>query len=225
MEIIPAIIPNTYEEIEKKVEMVHTNAKTIQLDFMDGTYVDRKTWPFKETTGVQFSQIIAEYIGMPLWESIDYELDLMMIDPVLDDLYKIGPIRIILHIGALTNPKEYFSKIDQYFKEQIKFGVAVRPSDNLDIVYELIDSHDISFVQCMGIDKVGYQGNPFDERVINQIKTLRSKYPDLPISVDGSVNNETAKSLIDAGATRLVIGSAIFSSNDPIGEIDYFKSL
>jgi pentose-5-phosphate-3-epimerase len=45
------------------------------------------------------------------------------------------------------------------------------------------------------------------------------------ISVDGSVNQETAGRLLDAGVDRLVIGSAIYNSDNPIGELDFFKSL
>ena len=53
-----------------------------------------------------------------------------------------------------------------------------------------------------GIEKVGFQGEAFDERVLKQIIDLRLKYPELIISVDGAVNEETAPKLLEAGANR-----------------------
>jgi pentose-5-phosphate-3-epimerase len=49
--------------------------------------------------------------------------------------------------------------------------------------------------------------------------------PEMPISVDGSVNKETAHALVEAGATRLVIGSAIFDELDTGGVIEDFQNL
>ena len=66
----------------------------------------------------------------------------------------------------------------------------------------------------MGIAKIGYQGEPFDERAPEQINQLRVKYPNLAISVDGGVSLETAPLLKAAGANRLVAGSAIFGASD-----------
>jgi ribulose-phosphate 3-epimerase len=58
------------------------------------------------------------------------------------------------------------------------------------------------------------QGQPFDEGVLKHIHTLRLKFPDMPISVDGGVSLKTAHDLVGAGATRLVAGSAIFGASD-----------
>jgi ribulose-phosphate 3-epimerase len=77
----------------------------------------------------------------------------------------------------------------------------------------------------MGIKNVGFQGQDMDEKVYETISAIRAKYPELPISVDGGVTLENAGDLVDAGATRLVSGSAIFGSNNPKEAIDYLKSL
>lgn len=77
----------------------------------------------------------------------------------------------------------------------------------------------------MGIATIGRQGEPFDERVIEKIKSIRAKYPDMVISIDGGVSFDTAPELIEAGATRLVAGSAIFENPNPHGAIQELKSL
>jgi len=77
----------------------------------------------------------------------------------------------------------------------------------------------------MGIEHIGFQGEPFNEKVIEQIKNLKEKYPDLIISVDGSVNENTAPLLVEAGATRLIIGSALNESYDVEETIREFEEL
>ena len=77
----------------------------------------------------------------------------------------------------------------------------------------------------MGIEKIGFQGQNFDERVINQVKSLRTKYPELKISVDGSVNENTAPELIKAGVDRLIIGSALLRSFDIRENINFYENL
>jgi len=66
----------------------------------------------------------------------------------------------------------------------------------------------------MGIEHDGKQGEPFDERAIDHIKELRKTYPELIISIDGSVNESTAPLLVEAGANRLIVGSALLHSLD-----------
>ena len=77
----------------------------------------------------------------------------------------------------------------------------------------------------MGINHVGFQGEPFDERVIEKVKAVRAKYPEMIISVDGGVSLETAPKLIEAGVSRLIVGSAIFNSDNFIESIQNFKKL
>ena len=77
----------------------------------------------------------------------------------------------------------------------------------------------------MGIARIGFQGEPFDERVIEKIKEIKKHYPEMIVSVDGGVSLENAQALIEAGATRLVSGSAIFEDSDISSIIGEFRNL
>ena len=77
----------------------------------------------------------------------------------------------------------------------------------------------------MGIDHIGFQGQNFDKKVIDKIKTTKAKYPSIPISVDGGVSLETAPELIAAGADRLIVGSAIFDSDNAIAAVMKLKDI
>ncbi len=66
----------------------------------------------------------------------------------------------------------------------------------------------------MGIRKVGFQGQAFDDRVLAKIKEAKDKYPQFPVQVDGGVSLATAGPLEAAGTDRLVVGSAMFESDN-----------
>ena len=222
MEIIPAVLAKDYEEMKDKIALVRGIVPMVQIDLCDGIFVQNKTWPFDSAQGEPFSEehfrkILNEEEGMPFWEDIDFELDLMVADAVENfDIYtKLGPKRIVFHIeavGDLNEFKDFIEGIDVYIRDAIQIGVAINTTTPIEQIFPLVNS--IDFAQCMGIEKTGFQGQDFDERVLDNIKILKEKFPGITISVDGGVNFETAPKLIKAGADRLVAGSLILKSND-----------
>src|SRR3989344_5430112 len=123
----------------------------------------------------------------------------------------------------VENFKNFLEGIDMYIRDVVEIGVALKPGTPLEKLFPLIPF--INFVQCMGNDKIGHQGVTLDEKVYEKIKIIRAKYPDLPIGVDIGVNETTAPLLIEAGATKLAAGSAIFNTDDIIETIERFREL
>lgn len=232
-EIIPAILPKNYEDLKNKIALIRGIVPVVQIDICDGIFVPSKTWPFdsaqdKPFLDEHFSKIMNEEEGMPFWEDVDFELDFMVADAVENfDVYtKLGAKRIIFHIEAVGDLKEFknfLEGIDIYIKEAMEIGISVDVKTPLKQIFPLIN--DVNFVQCMGIDKDGFQGQEFDEKVLENIRTLREKFPDLIISVDGGVNFENAPALINSGVSRLVVGSSIFNTDDIIETIEEFENL
>lgn len=240
-EIIPAILPKNYEDLKNKIAFVRGVVDIVQVDICDGVFVKNITWPFfsKSTSkggesfwdnnfDEHFRRILNEEEGMPFWEDIDFELDLMVANAVENfDIYtKIGPKSIIFHLEAVGDLQEFqnfLEGIDMYVRDSIKIGLAISSNTPIEQIFSLINC--IDFVQCMGIEKIGFQGQAFDERVFKNINKLKEKFPDVIISVDGGVNFETAPLLISAGADRLVIGSAIFNTDDIIDTVERFKQI
>ena len=221
-------MPRSFEDLKEKVSMVRGATKLVQVDLCDGVFVKRVTWPYHAEDKESLDAILAETVGMPEWEKIEYELDLMVADGVknIGTYLSLGPKRIIFHIEAFSDPKEllnYFETIELYIQEHTEFGLALEIDTDISVLEQFLPY--IKFVQCMGIATIGRQGEPFDERVLEKIKSIRAKYPELGISVDGGVNFDTAPSLIEAGSTRLVAGSAIFENPNPHGAIQELKSL
>ena len=241
-DIIPAILPKNYEDLKNKIALVCGTIPVVQIDICDGIFVKTVTWPFvaKAPQGEpflnsdldeHFRRILNEQEGLPFWEDIDFELDLMVANSVENfDVYiKLGPKRIIFHIEAqeiqsdLKEFQHFLEGIDTYIRDAIQIGVAINSKTPVEQIFSLVNF--VDFVQCMGIDKIGYQGETFDKQCLENIKKLKEKFPDVIVSIDGGVNFGIAPALISAGADRLVIGSAIFNTDDIINTIEEFKNL
>lgn len=231
IEVLPAVLPKDYEDMKNKIALVRGVVPMVQVDLCDGIFVPSKTWPFSSGgfDDYNFRKIINEEEGMPFWEEMEFELDMMVEDAVENfDIYtKLGPKRFIFHIEAmkdLESFKDFLEGIDLYTREVIEIGIAINPSTPNENLYPLVPH--IDFVQCMGNDKIGFGGVDLDEeKIFTKIKILREKYPDLPIEVDIGVNEETAPKLVEAGATKLAAGSAIFNNDDIIGAVEKFRNL
>lgn len=220
-------MPQSFRDLEKKVEQVLTAAQIVQLDLMDGKFTNGKTWPMNDLTGANWQDLLNEVHGMPYWESMEYELDLMINDVGAHwrDLVLIGPKRVIFHFptgqAKIDELKDFIKNLDMYYKYEIELGIAYENGTNPDDIMDIKD--DIKFVQCMGIDHVGVQGANFDKTVFDRIEWVKTNLPDYPISVDGGVNINTIKSLRDAGVTRLVAGSAVYNVETPSFAISDLK--
>jgi ribulose-phosphate 3-epimerase len=237
-EIIPAIIPKSFEDLEHKMSLVNGIVNLVQVDVCDGKFVPSKCWPYIGDEQGNFQKIVAEEEGFPFWQSLDFEADLMIKDPenVVDNWVKAGAKRIIIHVESsprlLKFVKEFRKKYG-YFGESIigvELGIAIdikTPNESLDEYLRLDDRGLplVDFVQFMGIDNVGFQHQGFDSAVLGKIKSLRESHPDTIISVDGGVNLEDIEDLVAAGVNRLVSGSAIYESENIKDTIEEMRKI
>lgn len=230
--IIPAIIPKSFEDLRDHIADVHTYTKIVHIDLMNGTFVPYVTWPYQEKDARSLNIILEEEDGMPFWQEVQFEFDLMITNAreQIELFMKLGASRLIFHIEAETNTesskedfRDFLEGMDPYVRDYMKIGIAIHTTTPISDVAPLVPY--IDFVQCMGIEKVGRQGEDFDDRVFSKIKEVKEKFPDMEISVDGSVNFETIESLKEAGATRFVCGSVIFKSEHPGSAIDDLRSM
>lgn len=233
IDIIPAIMPDTYNDLVEKATRVKGVLPLAQIDIMDGIFVGSKSWPYRtagEANDMHFLAMKNQEETLPFFDELDYEIDLMIAEPEkhIDEWLPLGASRLIFHIESIKDLKLFFEH--DFFLEGareiggqtvIEVGLAIDPATPLEKIETYIEK--VDFIQCMGIAKIGYQGEPFDERVLEHINALRIKYPNLAISVDGGVNAESAPLLRAAGANRLVSGSAIFRSENMAEAIAQLK--
>ena len=210
-EVIPAILPKSFEELEEKVAIVEEYVSTLHLDICDGTLTKEESWNITE----------GEESELPFRSEVEYQVHLMMKDPlsVVDDWARLGARDVVVHAEAdLLNISDLKS-----LGYGLNFGLAVNLDTKIESVIDLIPEFD--FVHLMSIREIGKQGEVFQEETFAKIEELRAEFPEVLISVDGGVKLSNAKKLLNKGVDILVVGSAIIKASDPKREVEKFLKL
>ncbi len=215
-EIIPAILPSSLPDLRDHLGRIRGAARLVQIDFVDGIFAKNRTWPYTEGGRKEFDAIVAEEEGFPYWEDFDFQFDLMVARPAdeVRALIAAGASSIIIHAlsaGALEGLRELQMLRDGDYP--VSAGIALSATAVPADLTPFVGLYD--FVQVMGIDREGFQGEPFDEKALALVAALCATYPEVPIQVDGAVTPENAGALMRAGAAALVVGHAIFRADDP----------
>ena len=227
VQIIPAVLPQSFKDLQEHLAPLKDVIRLAQVDVVDGHYAKGKTWPYRDTA--TFEKIAKEERGLPFWDKIDFQFDLMIQHPdlVLKEYLDAGASHIVLHARSEGAQKALQLIVDLRTEEIGSFsvhgGIALGPNDQPDVLLPFEAQFD--FVQVMGIDREGRQGEPFDKRALYLVERLRARYPKLPIQVDGGVTLQNARELVAAGATGLVVGSAIVKAEDPLAAYQEFVEL
>ncbi len=213
VEIIPAILPKSFRELTEHLELLRGVTRMVQIDVCDGLFVPSKTFPYIDREA--FEPILLQEVGLPLWEDFDFEIDLMVNDSQKDsqEWVRAGASRIVIHIESPDDRKalEALQPLRDTYATAVEVVLAIDLATPIERLESLVPLG--SAIQCMGIAHDGFQGQPFDKRAYERVAEIKKLYPEHAISVDGGVNFEDAKKLIDAGATRLIVGSALFEGD------------
>lgn len=201
MQIIPAILPHSFEEIVEKTSRIEDITNLVQIDLCDGVFGREITW------------LPVEGDVMP--GSFNYEFDIM-----LDDWKKYVPIcvsigakRVVIHVDNFLDGdmEELVSMISG---SGVALGISISNDKNIETHSSMVrvakSLYSEVYIQVMGIKKIGEQGQFFDEEALDRIVALEKEFGNTFIQVDGGINEETAKQVINKGANALVVGSYIF---------------
>lgn len=198
--ITPAILANDLQTFTEQLQKVHTNYSSIQIDVMDGVFVDNTS--FSERT--ELNNIECEAY---------FELHLMVKDPISElsrwiDVANISSV--IFHIESDVDVQECIRHIR---KHNWKVGIALNPETPLEKIIPFAPF--VDEVLFMTVHP-GHQGSVFLEEVLEKIKEFSTKNgTNTTISVDGGINEQTIKKAVDAGAQKLYVGNAIISASNP----------
>lgn len=207
VDIIPAILTDTVTDLEAKLKIIDeaveangANIKRVQIDIIDGEYVDNKTID------------PANIIGIDTNLSLDFHL--MVKEPVnwIEKCANAGADRIIGQIELMSSQVEFVEKVAE---TGLYVGLAVdleTPITKLDPVI----LNNLDAVLLMAV-KAGWGGQEFDKRVIGKIKELdeirvRDNTP-FKICVDGGETESVIDETHFAGADEVVIGKRLFSGD------------
>lgn len=221
MEIIPAILAKNFSDIEEKVEIIKSISDFVQIDICDGKFVKNSTWPYYKPDE-NFEAIIHEERGMPEWQNLNYEFDLMIDNPSEDDARKwlsAGAERIVLHHESSKD----LNPVLDILNGLVEIGIAIDLKTDISELKKYSDK--IQYIQCMGIGRIGFQGQKFESSTLDKVKEIKSTFPNLKIQIDGGVSLDNALLLKEAGANRLVVGSSLFESENIVHSFEQFKKI
>ncbi len=212
IQIIPAVLASDLKHFKKQWQQVANLSKTIQIDIMDGVLVSTKN-------NIKPSAI------KNLTKKHQLEIHLMVKDlaTYMSTWSKLKNVKkIIWHYSAETDTQAILCLHDYLKRKKIKTGLCLDLKIKPQQINKLAPYFDT--IQVMGI-VAGKQGQKFQPKVINKIKALRKAYPKKNIEIDGGVNDKNFKTIIQAGANIVVLGSSLQNSPKPKKTYQYFKSL
>ena len=225
-ELIPAILPKDFAELEDKMCLVAGRVPLVHIDVTDGTLTRGITWPKAGDRG-EWQNILNEEEGLPCWEELNFEVHLMIKDPlaIVDDWTRAGAERLTVHLEAFESDEELslaLNDLRNRFSMTSFVNTEVGLAVNFDTPIESVLPHveEADFVHLMSIAEIGAQGHGFEEGIFERIAAIRDEYPDTIISVDGGVGPVNVERLIDAGVNRLIVGSAIYAAPEPLDALD-----
>lgn len=199
------------DKIKEIVKVLNnTQADYIHLDILDGTFTPYFSFELKS-----FSK---------LKTNIPYDIHIMStnLEYQVTEAIKLKPEIITIEYEAVKK-KEVDKYLDLIKENGIKAGLAINPRTSIRKVKKYFNK--IDYLLIMGV-KAGLGGQEFIPKTIKKINKLKKKNPDFLIGVDGGINYENTKLLVDK-VDILVVGSYVTSTDyyeDQILKLKHLKN-
>jgi ribulose-phosphate 3-epimerase len=205
--LVPSILSADFTRLGEQVrEAEAAGAQRIQIDVMDGHFVPNITM------GPAIVEATRSCTSLPL------EAHLMITNPqdYIETFAKAGADVIIVHQEVCPHLHRVLQQIKHAGK---KAGVALNPSTPVFLLKDVISFLDHVLIMTVN---PGFGGQDFIPETLRKIKEARNMITTLglpiDVEVDGSIHEQTAPQVVQAGANLLVAGSAVYNKNESVAQ-------
>ena len=212
--ISPSVLSCDFANIQRDVEMINnSSADWFHVDVMDGVFVPN----------ISFGFPVVEAIKKHATKPLDVHLMIVNPDQYIETFKKAGADLLTVHYEACT----HLHRTIQVIKANgMKAGVALNPHTSVSVLEDVIEELDLVLIMSVNPGFGGQKFIPHACKKVAQLKKMSQEHnASTLLEVDGGVNLETGKLLLDAGADALVAGSFVFNSANPTQTIQDLKNL
>lgn len=196
--IAPSILSADFSRLGEEVRAVEkAGADWIHVDVMDGHFV----------TNITIGPVVLKWVRPVTKLPLDVHLMIKNPERYIESFAKAGADIITFHSEVEEDPREIIRMI-RYFKKKV--GVSIKPKTDISRIEPVLSMVDMVLVMTV---EPGFGGQGFIFDCLPKIEEVRKIFKK-DVQVDGGVNVDTAKDVINKGANILVAGTAVFGAKD-----------
>lgn len=205
--IIPAILTNSKQEFRDYLSKIKSVAKIIQIDLMDGEFVESKSLMPREFFYEDFGDLQVE---LHIMANFNNTRD------IIESVKSFKPCtRIIVHQEICTNLEQLRQLVNLIKSINKEVAIAINPDTDIRDIGKVVKK--IDGVQFMGVNP-GFYGSDLQTKVYDKVEEFKNRYTmyEGDIAWDGAVSLDNIETIQNLGVNRIAVGSAILKSDNPV---------